>query len=231
MGKSEEIELTTHLKYTRTKTGNIRCFPRCSESAHMEHSFCGNCIEGVLENLTLSIEEYEVVGHFIIRDHALGREVAESKKNMFKGKVFQAFDGSIRFAFHPGQKWKIDCKKSKNRMYSLEILLRQLETQTVIAKCESTSFVLNFPKRVASNSSLEIRGEKVILKQEVRMERSERLNTLTAVFLPLNKTTLHPLSLKDLYDSMKMFEQLREGGKFNFDNYAIFKPLSLNIGV
>ena len=47
---------------------SLRCFPRCSGVSHMEHTFCGNFVEGTIENVNKTVfpmEKLRIYARFI----------------------------------------------------------------------------------------------------------------------------------------------------------------------
>ena len=132
----------------------------------MEHSFCGNCLEGVIENLPATAStEYKIVGIFTPSNTI--SSLIPPKANYFQGKILPNFilteneqcGVDRRFVFHPNQKWqhllqdRLDKKKN-----SFQIQLFLTLQDHVIASCKSTIFNLMKPNRsgssiIASSSS------------------------------------------------------------------------------
>ena len=125
----------------------------------MEHSFCGNCLEGVIENLPPPAStEYKIIGIFTPSNTI--SSLIPPKGNYFLGKILPNFilteseqcGIDHRFVFHPNQKWqhllqdRLDKKKSS---FQIELLL--ILQDRVIASCKSTIFNLMKPNRSGSS--------------------------------------------------------------------------------
>ena len=133
----------------------------------MEHTFCGNCIEGEILNLPLKLLPFvKIIGwfHSDVGNNKIN-DLSEVGTNVFEGKVFQSLEnpGRVRFVFHPKNKWlhvhhpqireRGRTRKGKKRSLRFQLRVALLflgkagETPKFLNQCESASFLLTKSKR------------------------------------------------------------------------------------
>ena len=195
----------------------------------MEHTFCGNCFEGVIQNFPkdLPLSSCRILGRFIPKDVETRGSLPFDPTAMFEGTLFLHVKGGIQqdvnFAFHPNhKKWDIIGIKTALNHYRIQVFLVNDITNEVLVRDETDGFILVNHQRRRRNS----REKKTYKAIQARIEYKMRKNTLSTKLLNVD-FILPPLSTLQFFKYGKMLEDINEHqDELTHDNLFLFKPLS-----